>query len=161
MPQTVIHEEFDYDVSIADIKKYFRTNHTGPYFSMFETGLDNNRFDLIRVNPYSQHIRIYEFKSCRRDFISDKKWQNYLEYCHTFTFVCPRDAIKRDDLPRYVGLMYIYKWRWHHETRLDDTWILEQEWIKRPKKREMEKSMVSRIAFMLIHRTKWRKEDVF
>ena len=161
MLQTAIDKEFDYDVTIADIKRYFRHNHTGPYFSIFETGLDENRFDLIRVDPYRRYIRIYEFKSCRKDFLSDKKWQNYLEYCHTFTFVCARHAIEKEDLPSGIGLIWIYKWRWDRQTRLADTWILEKEWVKKPRKREMKESTLLRLAFMLVHRTKWRKEDVF
>lgn len=154
--------EFNSVVSIEDIKEYFRYhNNSGPFFSMFETGLDNMRFDLIRIDPIRQHIRIFEFKSCRADFLSDKKYYHYLKYCHTFTFVCPREAIRREDLPKNIGLMWIYKWR--HKNRLKgyDDWMLESEWVKRPRKMDVEKDVVTQIAFMLVHRVKWRKDDVF
>ncbi len=101
-PDSTRHE-FDTNVSIEDIKKYFRWHNTGVFFSMFETGINELRFDLIRIDPRRRYIRIFEFKSNRRDFISDKKWQQYLDYCHTLTFVCPREVIQKNDLPAVLG----------------------------------------------------------
>lgn len=155
--------EFNSVVSIEDIKTYFRWhNNSGPFFSMFETGLDNMRFDLIRIDPIRPHIRIFEFKSSRQDFVSDKKWENYLKYCHTLTFVCPREVIRREDLlNKNVGLMWIYKWRYKERLRKYDGWILDNEWVKRPKKSEVDKDIMMRVAFMLVKRTIYRKDDVF
>lgn len=48
----------------------------------------------------------YEIKVDRGDFVRDSKWIHYLQYCHKFYFVCPRDLIKPDELPSEVGLMY-------------------------------------------------------
>jgi hypothetical protein len=48
----------------------------------------------------------YEIKVDRGDFIRDEKWVHYLQYCHRFYFVCPKDLIKPDELPAEVGLMY-------------------------------------------------------
>lgn len=156
-PDSTEHE-FDTDVSIQDIKKYFRQHNTGFFFSMFETGLHGNRFDLIRIDPRKRYIRIFEFKSCRKDFVSDKKWEQYLNYCHTFTFVCPREVIQKNDLPTGIGLMWIYKWRYRPSDR---HWLLEGEWIKRPRKREMDVSIITDLALMLVYRTIWRKDDIF
>lgn len=149
--------DFDLKVSIDDIKEYFRQYNNGPFFSMFETGLNSLRFDLIRVDPYRRYVRIFEFKSCRQDFVSDNKWQKYLPYCHTFTFVCPIGVIQKDDLPSGIGLLSIYKWKWKQNER----WILNSEWIKRPKKRDVDQGVLLNLAFMLVHRTIWRKDDVF
>jgi hypothetical protein len=48
----------------------------------------------------------YEVKVTRQDFVRDKKWENYLDFCHKFFFVCPTDLINKDELPGDVGLMY-------------------------------------------------------
>ena len=149
------------DVSINDIKDYFRQHNSGPFFSMFETGLDELRFDLIRIDPYRQYIRIFEFKSCRNDFTSDKKWQKYLSYCHTFTFTCPRQVIVPQDLPPGIGLLWIYKWRWKDCLWKPDRWVLDGEWQKRPRGKEVDKDTMLRIAFMLLHRVRWRSNAVF
>jgi len=145
------------------MKRFFRNeNNSGPFFSMFETGLDGVRFDMIRINPYTQYIRIFEFKSCRQDFKSDKKWEKYLKYCHTFTFVCPREVITKDDLiNKPVGLLWLYKWKHKGSDRILKDWFIDTEWIKRPKKTEVDTKIITRIAFMLVHRTIWRKDDVF
>lgn len=155
--------DFDSCITIKEIREYFRSyNNSGTFFSMFETGLDGNRFDLIRVDPYRQYIRIFEFKSSRRDFVSDKKWQNYLKYCHTFTFVCPREAIKKEDLPSGIGLLWVYKSRYKSQLGLNEAqWWLQGEWARRPRKRDVDKQILTQLAFMLLYRTIWRKEDVF
>ena len=156
-------ERYDFDscITIADIKRYFRYHNSGPFFTMFETGLDGNRFDMIRIDPRRQYIRIFEFKSCRQDFLSDKKWQNYLKYCHTFTFVSPREVINREDLPKPIGLFWVYKWQHKFQSRVQDSWMLDGQWIKRPRKKDVDIEIMLRLAFMLVYRTIWRKEDVF
>lgn len=150
--------DFSSTVSIKEIKEWFRWKHNhGPFFSVFETGLDGYRFDLIRIDPHRQYIRIFEFKSCRADFISDKKWQKYLKYCHTFTFVCPRGVIKKEDLPNGVGLLWLYQWKWKES----DSWVLDSEWIKKPRKREMNQATLLRLVLMIASRVKFRKDDMF
>ena len=49
----------------------------------------------------------YEIKVSRSDFLNDTKWEEYLKYCNSFYFVCPRGLISIDELPENVGLMYI------------------------------------------------------
>lgn len=48
----------------------------------------------------------YEIKVSRSDFNSDDKWPGYLQYCHHFSFVCPKGLIKPEELPEDVGLIY-------------------------------------------------------
>lgn len=149
----------DLSVTVDDIKTYLSSygGNRGPFFSMFEVGFDGYRFDLIRIDPWRQYIRIFEFKSSRQDFISDKKWQNYLKYCHTFTFVCPREVINKSDLPKGIGLLWIYKWRYKgHED-----WILDKDWVRKPRRKELDKDMLVKIALMMAYRALWRPEDIF
>ena len=51
------------------------------------------RVDVISVAP-SGEIWIVECKSCRADFVGDRKWQGYLEWCDRcllYTSPSPRD----------------------------------------------------------------------
>lgn len=50
----------------------------------------------------------YEIKVSRGDFLQDQKWPGYLAYCNMFSFVCPKDMIKQDELPEEIGLIYYY-----------------------------------------------------
>jgi len=52
----------------------------------------------------------YEIKISRSDFLRDKKWPEYLDYCHEFYFVCPWGMIQKNDIPdNRVGLCWITK----------------------------------------------------
>ena len=46
-----------------------------------------------------------EVKSCRADFKSDKKWQNYPQHFDKFYLACPRGVIDPDELIEGVGLL--------------------------------------------------------
>ena len=67
-----------------------------------DTGL---RFDVVGIAKYTRQVRIYEIKSSRGDFLSDAKWEKYLDYCTHFSFVAPAGAIFRWELARGVGLI--------------------------------------------------------
>ncbi len=67
-----------------------------------DTGL---RFDVIGIAKYTRQVRIYEVKSSRGDFLSDSKWERYLDYATHFSFVAPAGAIFRWELARGVGLI--------------------------------------------------------
>jgi len=72
---------------------------------------DTIRFDVLGINRNKGEIRIFEVKSCRRDFTSDKKWQSYLPYCTHFAFAAPKGVISKNELPKGVGLVEF----WHLE----------------------------------------------
>lgn len=148
---------YDSNILIDDIKNLFKKSH-GPFFTMFEVGLDELRFDCIRVNPYKQYVRIFEFKSGRADFISDKKWWKYLKYCHTFTFVCPLGAIQKSDLLPRVGLIWVYKWQ--HVNHDKDSWFIASDWVKRPKKQNVNHEILLKLAFIMIKRMIDRPDKV-
>jgi hypothetical protein len=67
-----------------------------------DTGL---RFDVVGIAKYTRQVRIYEIKSSRGDFLSDGKWERYLDYCTHFSFVAPAGAIFRWELARGIGLI--------------------------------------------------------
>lgn len=68
---------------------------------------DSLRLDALLINCRKQYIRGFEFKVTRNDFLQDKKWHKYIKYCNTFTFVCPPDVIKKGELPKGIGLVYV------------------------------------------------------
>ncbi|GAH65878.1 unnamed protein product [marine sediment metagenome] len=159
----VVDYDYNYDVNALDIEKYLKGRRAGPGVNLFEMGIAGRRVDLIHINPHKQHIRIFEIKSSRSDFTGDHKWQKYLKYCHTFSFVCPYGLIQKNDVPPGIGILWIYKWKhkkqivWSKEVQ----WHLEQTWIKRPKRREMDSNTMVHVAFLMVERMISRKHDVF
>ena len=68
------------------------------------------RFDVFAIRTHwdkPSEVRIYEIKTSRRDFQTDKKWQKYLPYCTQFYFVAPEGAIKLEELPEKIGLIEV------------------------------------------------------
>jgi hypothetical protein len=51
---------------------------------------NGRRADLVAVDRAAA-ITIVEVKSCRADFLADRKWQAYLEFCDRFYFAVGRD----------------------------------------------------------------------
>ncbi len=51
----------------------------------------------------------YEIKVSRSDFLNDRKWINYLEFCNEFYFVCPWGLISPKEVPDKSGLLYATK----------------------------------------------------
>ena len=47
----------------------------------------------------------YEIKVSRADFLSDNKYPHYMETCNRFYFVVPKGLIKKDEVPRNVGII--------------------------------------------------------
>ena len=70
-------------------------------------GGDFRRIDMWVLKKSWSPLTItgYEIKVSRQDFLNDQKWQEYMDYCHAFYFVCPLGLIHPDELPKEVGLM--------------------------------------------------------
>ncbi|MDT1063383.1 MmcB family DNA repair protein [Paracoccus sp. CPCC 101403] len=79
------------------------------------------RVDVISISPKGE-IWVVECKSCRADFIADRKWQGYLEFCDRFFWAIDAD-FPQDLLPEGCGLIMADSWgaeliRMGPETRL-------------------------------------------
>lgn len=61
------------------------------------------RVDVISISPKGE-IWVVECKSCRADFISDRKWQGYLEFCDRFFWAVDCD-FPDELLPEGSGLI--------------------------------------------------------
>lgn len=138
------------------IKEYFKqkvqwTNEVG----LFEFGIQDCQFDLILLNAHQQRFRGYEFKVTRQDFLKDiqnGKWLKYLDYCHTFTWVCPEGLISPEEIISPAGLLWIKK--------RDQPFTLRTfEWKRIPKVLEISQEKFNEIVCLFIQRIKWRKDD--
>lgn len=154
-----MERETSTEVTLEDIKSYLRSHGTD--INLFEFGINNLRFDLIRINPWKRYVRIFEIKMNRQDFLRDKKWPKYLKYCHTFTFISPENIVSPGDLPSGIGLMWISKWRWSEYENNIWHWNLEAHWKKRPRKREVEIEVLIDLAFMMLNKLHWRADEFF
>lgn len=61
------------------------------------------RVDVMALGPKGE-IWVVECKSSRADFVSDAKWQGYLEWCDRYFFAVD-EAFPVDLLPADTGLM--------------------------------------------------------
>jgi len=77
-------------------------DYVGTEIAPFRSGC---RFDVVGIKSRENIVKIMEVKSCRMDFLTDKKWQKYLQYATHFYFVAPTGAIYPDELPDGVGLI--------------------------------------------------------
>lgn len=157
------YKELSFEISIDDIKEYFRRITTKD-LGLFEFGIDRNRFDLIRVNTRDQKIKGYEFKISKADFKQNNKWGQYLSFCHSLTFVCPYKLIDKSELPANIGLLYIVKWRhkdpiWKKEN--SDYWIVEGLWVRKPRNQKLDKDTYIYVISTLLNRVKWRQDKFF
>lgn len=72
--------------------------------TLLEFSLANGRRADIFGLSESGEITIVEVKSCPADFLSDHKWQDYLEFCDRFYFAVDPD-FPQELIPEEVGLM--------------------------------------------------------
>lgn len=61
------------------------------------------RVDVISIGPKGE-VWIVECKSCRADFLSDRKWQGYLEWCDRY-FWAVDAGFPQEMLPEGAGLI--------------------------------------------------------
>jgi len=146
--------------NILLIKQYFINylKNNNNELGLFEFGVDHRRFDLFLVNANQKRFRGFEFKVSRSDFLADKnsgKWKKYLNYCHTFTWVCPDGLIQRNEVEPPAGLIWVSK----KENR---SWRYWKKWVKRPGNTgEIPRDKFDKIILLFIDRVKFRKGDFY
>lgn len=95
--------------SVAVIRKLLSVKHSKGDFITFEVncGSKSQRMDAWALEGgwSKQSVTAYEIKLTRADFLQDKKWPIYLEYCNRLYFVAPKGVIERDEIPESCGLM--------------------------------------------------------
>lgn len=132
---------------------------------LFEFGIDKKcRFDCIVFSGAHNRIKGYEFKISKIDFFNEiktEKWKRYLDYCHTFSFVCPYGLIDKSEIPPKIGLLWMTTINKYYGYNRD--WDKPKGlWIKYPKfLGEIPEDKFQRIVLTLISRVKYRKDDFF
>jgi hypothetical protein len=105
----------DGEVTEQEILDVLEAKHTKDLFvSHCKVGPSYGNGQLIMdawVMPYSwvKPIRAYEVKTSRSDFRRDRKWRQYLFFCHKFYFVVPWGMIDKREIPPPAGLIYVTK----------------------------------------------------
>ena len=72
---------------------------------------NGRRADVLALDKDGK-FHLFEVKSSREDFQVDQKWQDYLEFCDTFSFAVAPDFPK-DLIPEDVGLLICDAYGWH------------------------------------------------
>ena len=96
------------------ILNILRRRHTRDFFlAEVKNGPTHGVSNLIRLDAWAlklswkQHAIGYEIKVNRSDFVSDQKWNQYLNYCNQFYWVCPTGLINVDEIDPRCGLIYV------------------------------------------------------
>ena len=133
---------------------------------LFEFGVGGYagcRFDLIILHAHQQRFRGFEFKRTRQDFLNDiqsGKWIKYLDYCNTFTWVCPYGLIQPEEIISPAGLLWIGKE--NIQECYDTTYhFFDSKWKKIPKGLEVSQEKFNKLVCLFIERIKFRKRDFF
>ena len=102
-------------INSSQIKESLSARHSKDFFiteckSGPSTLTNTMRFDAYAISKSWMNLTFYgyEVKVSRSDFLADKKWMGYLSLCNQFSFVCPKDMIKPEEIPENVGLIYYY-----------------------------------------------------
>ena len=155
--------EYEPNNALEMIKEYFKTKfHNTSEVGLFEfgvTGLTSADFqecifDALVISPRKLYLRGFEFKTIHGDFLRDirtNKWRKYLKYCHTFSFVCPKGLIQKEEIESPAGLIWIWK----------DGDYFYSKIIRRPKKQDISQDTVLKLIALFVSRIKWRINDFF
>jgi len=103
-------------VKAHEIKLALSKKHENDFFQTeVKTGATWGEQKMFIIDAFAMQkswaspcFTAYEIKTSRADFLSDSKWHNYVNYCHRFSFVCPKGVIDKNELPEEVGLIYYY-----------------------------------------------------
>jgi len=145
--------DYDWNITAKDIQDFFY-KRTDSNVSCFEFGVGDWRLDLIRVDCHKKLIRAFEFKVNIQDFKNDNKWHNYLNYCNTLTFISPYGMIIKEDLPKEVGLMYVFKFN-RKNVKWENGYGLGALWERKPRIRPLDKDVYVKIITQLLLRAKY------
>lgn len=79
------------------------------YAALTELALaTGRRVDIIALGPKGEII-VIEIKSSLTDYLTDGKWEEYLDFCDRFFFAVPPD-FPREVIPQEVGLIVADKY---------------------------------------------------
>lgn len=77
-------------------------------FGFYNDETNGRRIDAFFLDRHRKETMGIEIKVSRQDFLSDKKWREYLPYCSRFYFIAPVGIIKKEELPKDIGLIEVF-----------------------------------------------------
>lgn len=115
-------------MTVTDIHGILRG--LGGFYGVYvpEFTYSGRRIDAAIIDVSTRWIRGFEIKLTRSDFLRDEKWQAYSEFCSSLSIVCPDGLIKKEEVPKPFGLLYVGT-----EPRLtNDLRNVTVKWIQKP-----------------------------
>ncbi len=91
-----------------DLAEYLRNSGLLTFTEIQIPHMESSRADIIAMTPHrysTKDIRIYEVKLTRNTWLSDKKYQKYLNCCNRLYIASPKGLISKEELPNEVGLI--------------------------------------------------------
>jgi len=113
-------------ITVADIHETLIQSKSWYEAYIKEYTYNGMRADSITINFDTRQIRAFEIKTSRSDFLRDKKWSTYSEFCSTLVMVCPAGLILKEEIEPPLGLLWVF-----NEKRFDNIHVTK--WIRRPK----------------------------
>lgn len=89
-----------------------RLCHEMDWAALTEVTFKNHRRADVLALDKAGKFHLFEVKSSREDFQVDQKWQDYLDFCDTFSFAVAQD-FPMDLIPGDVGLTICDQYGWH------------------------------------------------
>ena len=80
------------------------------------------RIDALLVDTRHRWVRGFEIKTRREDFLRDRKWTLYSQFCSSLSIACPEGLLTREDVGHPFGLLWV---RQNGE-------VLKPVWVRRP-----------------------------
>lgn len=98
----------------------------GVYVPEFTYG--GRRIDAAIIDVSKRWIRGFEIKISRSDFLRDEKWPEYTEFCSSLSLVCPDGLIRKEEVPKPFGLLYVGM----EATLTSDLRNVSMRWVQKP-----------------------------
>jgi hypothetical protein len=102
------------------------------------------RIDAIIIDTDHKWIRGFEVKVSRSDFINDDKWENYSSFCSSLSIVCPWGLIKKEEINKPFGLLWVSRNGSH-------------QWERRPKNFQKREALAWRFLYYRVMETEFKR----
>ena len=100
------------ETTLAVTQGVLRHCHDMNWAPLTEVTFKNGRRADVLALDKGGKFHLFEVKSSREDFLVDQKWQDYLDFCDSFSFAVAPD-FPMDLIPEQVGLMVCDAYGWH------------------------------------------------
>lgn len=89
------------------IREIIREQESGLFIPEYTYG--DLRIDAAVIDVRRRHVRGFEIKVSKEDYLRDKKWQLYSSFCSSLSIVCPAELLQVEDVSKPFGLIWAYE----------------------------------------------------